>query len=151
MRVTRFLWSSSSSLSPQVSGLSPVDSPGIEPGSSDCQPDVFPLDHEPFVIQWTCRGVEPRSPGCKPGVFPLDEQPICFTSVDPPLPATLTSIQASCRWTGGPLLSLQYLSPCARHTPVCRARLRVRPGVEPGLPPYRGGVPPKTPTDRIAK
>ena len=24
-----------------------VDSPGIEPGSSDCQPDVFPLDHEP--------------------------------------------------------------------------------------------------------
>src|SRR5262249_11671136 len=24
-----------------------VDSPGVEPGSSDCQPDVFPLDHEP--------------------------------------------------------------------------------------------------------
>src|SRR5437667_8278827 len=53
-----------------------VDPPGVEPGSSDCQPDVFPLDHEPAQIQWTCRGVEPRSPGCKPSVFPLDEQPI---------------------------------------------------------------------------
>ena len=94
------------------------------------------------------RGVEPRFPGCKPGVFPLDEQPVCFLSKSPSLPSTLASIQVSCRWTSRPLLSLQYLSPCARHTPVCRARLRVRPGFEPGLPPYRGGVPPKTPTDQ---
>ena len=54
-----------------------VDPPRVELGFPICQTGVFPLDDEPFVVQWTCRGVEPRSPGCKPGVFPLDEQPIC--------------------------------------------------------------------------
>jgi hypothetical protein len=35
------------------------------------------------------------------------------------------------------------LSPSARATPVARAQLKVRPGIEPGLPPYRGGVLPQ--------
>ncbi len=36
--------------------------------------------------------------------------------------------------------------PCRGHRPVGRAK--VRPGVEPGPPPYHGGVPPITPADR---
>ena len=48
-------------------------------------------------------------------------------------PDRLVASQASSRWTS---------SPC------CWFTREVRPGIEPGLPPYRGGVPPKTPTDQ---
>src|SRR6476619_1422105 len=47
-------------------------------------------------------------------------------------PDFLVAGQASSRWT-----SSSY------------RRLKFRPGIEPGLPPYRGGVLPKTLTDQI--
>lgn len=77
-------------------------------GSPDCQPGVFPLDHQPMFIEWTAGDSNPGtaakrwSPGCKPSVFALDQRPLYQ---------------------------------------------EVRPGVEPGLLPYRGSVPPRTPTD----
>ncbi len=75
-----------------------VDRPGIEPGFPDCQPGVFPLDHQPVFVQWTAG----------------ESNPDC-----------LGANQASSLWTSGP----HYRE--------------VRPGVEPGLPPYHGGVLPK--------
>ena len=38
---------------------------------------------------------------------------------------------------------LIHLSPCAWATPVARAQLKVRPGIEPCPPPYRGGALPQ--------
>jgi hypothetical protein len=63
------------------------------------------------------------------------------------LPGNRTPIswlQARCLPVGRAARVFSYsLSPCARHIPMCRARLKVRPGIEPGLPPYRGGVLPQ--------
>ncbi len=90
-----------------------MDSPGVEPGSSDCQPDVFPLDHEPVPVQWTCRGVEPRFSWLQARRLPI-----------------------------GRAAHVQFIS-FALGLIVRRPRLKVRPGIEPGLPPYRGGVLPQ--------
>ena len=35
---------------PSVTQFTSVDRPGIEPGSPDCQPGVFPLDHQPVAF-----------------------------------------------------------------------------------------------------
>ena len=63
------------------------------------------------------RGIEPRLPGCKPSVFPLDQRPI---------------------------VNVHF---CFRSALAClcgkRARLKVRPGIEPGPRPYHGRVRPK--------
>jgi hypothetical protein len=76
----------SSAARPTISGYLPfftsVDSPRIELGFSDCQPDVFPLDHEPVLFsgpagdQPSVGAREPRFPVCKAGVVPLDQQPV---------------------------------------------------------------------------
>ena len=70
-------------------------------------------------------GIEPGLPVCRTGVFPLDHEPICFSG--PPGGRTpITWVQA-------------------KRPPVERAAhlSEVRPGLEPGLPPYHGGVLPQ--------
>ncbi len=70
---------------------------------------------------------------CQPDVFPLDYEPVSFHwTAGESNPDFLIASQASFRWTSSPFVRDE----------------EVRPGFEPGLPPYRGGVPPKTPTDR---
>jgi hypothetical protein len=61
------------------------------------------------------------------GVVPLDHEPISFSGpAGESNPDLLVASQASSRWTSRPCLLSE-----------------VRPGIEPGLPPYQGGVRPK--------
>ena len=53
-----------------------VDPPGIEPGFPDCRTGVFPLDHEPVLLQWTAGESNPDYLGAS---------------------------QASSRWTSSPI------------------------------------------------
>ena len=108
---------------PTVSGYLPfdlVDPPGIEPESPACRTGVFPLDDEP-VVSVDRRESNPI-PACGAGVVPLDQQPML--SVD--------------RW-------VEPIQTCkVSRLRTCGPSLReVRPGIEPGLPPYHGGVLPK--------
>src|SRR5690349_21206725 len=48
----------------------------------------------------------------------------------------ITWLQARCRSVGPAAPKCRHLS------------AKVRPGIEPGPPPYRGGMPPETPADR---
>lgn len=63
----------------------------------------------------------------------------------------------SSRWTTSPFLVSNRDRSRARRTDrakvsrllgTCQSIAEVRPGLEPGLLPYRGSVPPRTPTDR---
>ncbi len=84
-----------------VSGYLPlisVDPPRVELGSPPRQGGVFPLDHEPFLCEWTRWELNPPHRPCK-GQSPP-------TACRPAFP-------------------------------------EVRPGIEPGLRPYQGGVLPE--------
>ena len=52
-----------------------MDPPGIEPGFSDCQPDVFPLDHEPPTSQRSVRESNPT--------FVLTKDACCHSTYRP--------------------------------------------------------------------
>ena len=72
-------------------------------------------------------GIEPGLPACHAGVVPLDHDPVLLSG--PPGSRTpITWLQAR-RLSIGPA-ARNFLS-------------KVRPGIEPGLPPYHSGVPPK--------
>ena len=81
-----------------------------------------------FHISVDRPGIEPGSPARRAGVVPLDHQPVYRrvdrTGVEP----TASTLQGSSRPPVGPCQPISQ---------------EVRPGVEPGLPPYRGGVLPK--------
>ena len=69
------------------------------------------------------RGIEPRFPPCHSGVFPLDHDPV---SGAPGNRTPITWVQAKCL----PVRPASQIQ-------------EVRPGIEPGLPPYHSGVRPK--------
>ena len=69
-------------------------------------------------------GVEPGSPECRSGVFPLDHEPV-VVSVDRMRVELIAPILQ------GSVASTEHASP------------EVRSGIEPDLPPYRGGVLPE--------
>ena len=112
-----------------------MDPPGIEPGFSVCQTGVLPLDDEPVVLSVDRRGIEPHR-------FPR----ITGRLAEP----------ASSRWTSSPgcrvdLMGVEPIAPTVQRSVASwdvQARVvsvvrEVRPGIEPGLPPYHGGVLPK--------
>ncbi len=69
-------------------------------------------------------GIEPGLPACRAGVFPLDHEPIS----GPPGSRT-------------PIAWVQTKRPTIERAALYHSE--VRPGIEPGLPPYHSGVPPK--------
>ena len=99
-----------------------MESHGLANRPGEPYPATFRISVEPPRI-------ELGSPPRQGGVVPLDHEPVTFSG-----PAgesnsdLLVAGQASSRWTSSPLDS--FLP-------------EVRPGIEPGLPPYHGGVLPK--------
>ena len=84
------------------------------------------------------RGVAPRLPACEAGVLLLDEQPSSFSGDD----GNRTHRSLFARQTRRPWHMRPHKPPSAK----------VRPGLEPGLPPYHGGVPPQhLQTDRAER
>ena len=80
-----------------------------------------------FHISVDRPGIEPGSPVRRTGVVPLDHQPVVSSGPDGSRTQPAPTLQGS-------VASWEHASPSSSE---------VRPGVEPGLPPYRGGVLPK--------
>ena len=122
---------------PTVSGYLPlplpVDPPGIEPARfSNRQGQHAALASSRWTMSPCCRvdrrEIEPRFPACGASVVPLDQQPVSFSGPD-----------------GGRTqhTDLARVSRHQRHAGPFVVLQEVRPGIEPDLPPYHGGVLPK--------
>ena len=75
------------------------------------------------------RGLAPRLPACDAGVLLLDEQP---------------ESEQWRRWESNPSQFVcKTISPPLVHAPPHLVQPKVRPGLEPGLPPYQRGVLPQ--------
>ena len=147
--------------------------PGFEPRTALLEArNDHPFHHRGLVasIRAEGKGFEPSSrlAGTALAERPGQPYPATFRFVQwthrESNPDLQTASLMSSRWTMSPFRTvdqpgsrtpISWLQ--ARRLSVGRAArvveflatLKVRPGFEPGLPPYRGGVPPKTPTDQI--
>jgi hypothetical protein len=123
---------------------SPAEGKGFEPSSrlvgNRLSRAARPTVSGYLPFQWTHRELNPDPQPAELVSSRWTMSPCC--SVD--VPGSRTPIS----WLQARRLSVGR----AAHCRIANARSsKVRPGFEPGLPPYRGGVPPKTPTDRFSK
>ena len=127
-----------------------VDPPRVDLGSPPRQGGVFPLDHEP---DWL------------PLVFQKPHVVTHFTFVlyiesslgitQPTIPSAERTAHAATSFAGGLSSATHSGAPgnrtpitwvqakCLPVRPASRIHQKVRPGIEPGLPPYHSGVRPK--------
>ena len=122
---------------PHPSSLIPSEAPrpGVEPGTSRSRRGMMSVSPpgRAFLTVDLPR-IELGSPACRAGVVPLDHRPVRQWTAGESNPNLRRAIPASSRWTSSPFYP------------------EVRPGLEPGLPPYQRGVPPQhLQTDRAER
>ena len=88
-------------------------------------------------------GIEPGSPACRAGVVPLDHEPVLFSGLDGN--RTQRTDFAKVSRPLGTCQPIDFVIAFALRSVAAgdRARLKVRPGIEPGLRPYHERVRPK--------
>ena len=113
---------------PHPSSLIPSEAPrpGVEPGTSRSRRGMMSVSPpgRAFLTVDLPR-IELGSPACRAGVVPLDHRPVRQWTAGESNPNLRRAIPASSRWTSSPFYP------------------EVRPGLEPGLPPYQRGVLPQ--------